>query len=209
MNAYRDHLLFLVAGLMIGFILAYAAFESIGSQQPARRAPGAAEPATGAGGAGQPPTETAPGGANFGMEQVQQLSAFVQANPDNAEAVLQLANMNFDIRNWSRAVELYERYVTLEPESPELPDVLSDLGICYRSQGQFQEALEAFDRAQVLSPDHWESLFNEVVVHAFDLGDFEAAEEGLERLRELSPDHPDVERLSEAVEQRRQAAPAS
>lgn len=190
---------------MVGFVLAYLAFENIGSRQPQRRLP----PQTGgvqAGPPGNPITapEAAPGAnPGFTPEQVQQLSTYVEQNPEDADAVLQLANMNFDIRNWPRAAELYERRLALRPENP---DILSDLGICYREMGEFDRALETFDRAQEIAPQHWESRFNEVVVQALDLGNFEAAEEVLDELRAIRPGNQDVERLAAEVERRRNAA---
>lgn len=199
----RDLVLYAGAGIMVGFVLAYLAFENIGRNQPQRRIPSQA----GAPQAGPPGNPNANPGAvpepRFTMEEVQQLSAYVEQNPEDADAVLQLANMNFDIRNWPRAAELYERRLTLRPENP---DVLSDLGICYRELGEHQKALETFDRAQEIEPDHWESRFNEVVVQALDLGNFEAAEKVLDELREIRPGNQAVERLAAVVEQRRNEA---
>lgn len=201
----RDQVLFVAAGLMVGFVLAYLAFENIGRQQPQRRLPPEAGAVQGGPpGNPNPGPGAAPGtGPGVTAAQVQQLSAYVEQNPEDADAVLQLANMNFDIRNWPRAAELYERRLTLRPANP---DVLSDLGICYREMGEFQQALETFDRAQEIEPDHWESRFNEVVVQALDLGNFEAAEEVLDELRAIRPGDQTVERLAAEVERRRNAA---
>lgn len=201
----RDHLLFLVIGVLAGFLAGYALQEVMAARQPPRLLPGqtqaqagmAGAPAAGAG-AGAPG-----GGAITSQQQVQQLAAYVAQNPDDANAVLQLANLNYDIENWSRAAELYDQFLGLRPNSP---DVLSDLGICYRGMGRFEEALEIFERAQQLEPGHWQSLFNEVVVQAFDLKDFAAAEKGLDQLRALQPDNPNVERLVQEVERQRNAA---
>ena len=199
----RDHLLYAGAGLMVGFVLAYLAYENIGRQQPQRRLP----PQAGGVQAGPPgnpsPNPEAAPGAQFTREQMEQVRARVEQNPEDADAVLQLANMNFDLRSWSRAAELYERRLSLRPENA---DVLSDLGICYREMGEFDRALETFDRAQEIAPDHWESRFNEVVVLALDLGNFDAAEQVLDELRAIRPGNQSVERLAEAVEQRRNEA---
>lgn len=205
MGKMRDHLLFAAAGLMVGFVLAYLAFENIGRQQPQRRLPPQAGAVQGAPpGNPNPGPGAAPGtGPGVTAAQVQQLSAYVEQNPQDADAVLQLANMNFEIRNWQRAAELYQRRLTLRPEDP---DVLSDLGICYREMGELQQALETFDRAQEIAPDHWQSRFNEVVVQALDLGNFEAAEKVLDELRAIRPGSQDVERLAAEVERRRNAA---
>ena len=65
---------------------------------------------------------------------------------------------------------------------------------------------EQFDRAQQLQPDHWKSLFNEVLVLAFDLGRIDEAARELERLRRLQPNNPDVQRLAAELGARRGAA---
>jgi tetratricopeptide (TPR) repeat protein len=162
--------------------------------QPSRVAPGApAGPHAPAGGADGAPA----------MAEINRLREMVERDPNDREALLALANMNFDIGNWPRAQELYERYLELDPDDP---DVLTDLGIALRSQGDFQRALELFRRAKALQPDHWQSTFNEVVVLAFDLSDYAAAERLLVDLRRLAPGNPDVERLSQEVQRRREAA---
>jgi len=213
LSQYRDHLLFLAAGVLIGFVLAYLAFEEIGSDQPARREPGQVEASAAppSGGIPGPAPQANPGSGNLGsnvgtaftQEQVQQLRAYVEQNPDDAGAVLQLANMNFDIRNWPRAAELYERRIALQPGEA---DVVSDLGICYREMGEPVKALESFDRAQEIDPQHWESRFNEVVVLAIDLQRFDDAVAVLDELRVIRPGNQDVERLAAEVEKRRNAA---
>lgn len=191
----RDHILYLGAGLMIGFVLAYLAYENIGSKQPQRRVPGQAQTAPQGGNPGGNPA------AGLTPEQVEQLVAYVEQNPEDAQAVLALGNLYFDRRQWERAAQRYEQYLGLQPENP---DILSDLGVCYRGMQQFDRALEVFQRAQELDPDHWESRFNQVIVLAGDLRDFDAAEATLDELRRIRPDDADVERLASQVERLRE-----
>ena len=135
------------------------------------------------------------------MQAVQQLREQVANNPNDTEAILKLANMNFDISNWSRAQELYERYLALRPGDA---DVFSDLGICFRALGEFEEALDAFNTALEKDPDHWYARFNKTIVLGIDLGKIPAAEEALAQLRELRPDAPELERLATELAKRRQ-----
>ena len=67
------------------------------------------------------------------------------------------------------------------------PDVLTDLGVCYRELKRPERALELFDRASSLAPDHWQSRYNAAVVKLFDLDDPAAAQEDLARLKQLAP----------------------
>ncbi len=192
----RDNLLFAAIGVLFGFIAGYLLHEVMAARQPPLRpaAAAAAAPATATAAAeeGGGDTEAGP------MADIARLREYVQQNPNDADAVLTLGNLNFEIRNWSRASELYAHYLTLVPDSP---DVITDLGVCFRELAQFDRALELFDRAQALAPEHWQSLYNEVVVRAFDLKQPEAARETLQRLKALQPDNPSVVRLAAEVEQ--------
>lgn len=189
----RDHLLFLLIGLVTGFLGGYVGHEVMAGVQPAPLAASAGNPHA---------AIAAEGGTQAEMADISRLRELVEREPENREALLTLANMNFDIGAWQRAQQLYERYLRLDPDNP---DVLTDLGIALRSQGQHEAALARFRRARELRPDHWQALFNEVVVHAFDRSDFAAADPALAELRRLAPGNPDVERLAAEVERRRSA----
>lgn len=191
----KDNLLFTLIGLLTGFISGYFVHEVMAARQ-APRFVGAPNGAVGAPTAGP----SAPAGP--AMEDIRRLQQHVAENPDDADAVLTLANLNYDIRSWDRAAELYARYLELRPEDP---DVLTDLGTTLRNQGKFEEALVRFDRAQAIDSSHWQSLYNQVVIYAFDLGEMERADELLSRLESLQPGNPEVERLAAEIERRRQA----
>jgi tetratricopeptide (TPR) repeat protein len=189
----RDNALFLLVGLLAGFLVGYLAHEAMAGVQPQRLAAGAAtDPHAAAG--------PAPGGGQ--MADLAALRETLEREPENREALLALANMNFDIGAWARAQELYERYLRLDPENA---DVLTDLGICLRSQGQIDAALERFREARRLRPTHWQSLYNEVVVHAFDRKDFAAAEPVLAELVRQAGDSPEVQRLVAEIERLKSA----
>lgn len=186
----RDQVLFLVIGLLVGFLAGYVSQEQMAAVQPPRLG---AAPATG-------PAAPALPGSGGAMPEIERLRLVLERDPNDADALVALANLNFDIQNWQRAKELYERYLALRPEDA---DALTDLGICQRALGDFQGALQRFAAAQKLAPDHWQSLFNEVVVRAFDLGDPVAAEAALVALERAAPGNPDVARLAAEVRQRK------
>ena len=202
----RDHLLVLLIGLLSGFILGYVAHEAMAARQPVpafagggpqqgpRPAPGPQAPAQQQGAAPE---------AQAGMQEVQQLRQYVAENPDDLPAVRKLANLNYDIANWGRAVELYRSYLAQRPDDV---DVATDLGAALRHQGNPEEALELFDKVRERRPDHWQSLYNQILVLAFDLGRLEDAWERVLELQQMQPSNPDVQRLAVEVERRRAAA---
>jgi hypothetical protein len=222
----KDNLIVAAFSVLVGFIAGYLMHEVIAGKQPPRLTPElraqiampGEDPGTGradnrvsdvAPGTGGDTAASAPGGVPGGpgagpaMEEVQQLRAYVEQNPNDADAVLRLANLNFDIRNWGRAEELYRQYLTLRPGDA---NVMTDLGISYRESRKFDEALAQFDQAQKLAPEHWQSYYNEVVVLAFDLKRFDDADRVLAELQRLQPSNPDVAKLADAVTRQRSAA---
>jgi tetratricopeptide (TPR) repeat protein len=137
------------------------------------------------------------------MQEIQQLQQRLAANPNDAEAVLRLANLNFEIGQWARARDLYQRYVGLGNENP---DVLSDLGVTHRELGEYDQALELFRRAQRLDSNHWQSVFNEVVVLTFDLKQYDAANQAMARLQQMQPGNADVARLAAELDRLKSGA---
>jgi tetratricopeptide (TPR) repeat protein len=51
------------------------------------------------------------------------------------------------------------------------PNVITDLGIMYRKVGQFQKAIETFNRAITIDPQAKQARFNKGIVQLYDLGD--------------------------------------
>ncbi len=220
----RDNLQYVTVGILVGFISGYLVKDIMLTRQPPRLTPelraqialpGEDPSGAAGGGTAEAPADAraadtanpgmggvAPGGGPA-MEEIQQLRAHVEQNPNDADAVLRLANLNFDIRNWARAQELYNHYLELRPGSP---DVLTDLGISYRETQQFDLALERFRQARKLAPEYWQSYFNEVVVLAFDLERYDEAGPLLQELQRMQPGNPEVARLADSVARQRSAA---
>jgi TolA-binding protein len=143
----------------------------------------------------------APAGAP--MAAIQQLKAYVEKNPNDADAVLKLANANFDVRRWDRARELYAQYLKLKPDQP---DILSDLGITYREMGQYDQALAEFEKAQKLAPTHWQARYNQAVVLGIDLKRYDDAKRILAEIEKLQPGNQDVAKLAAEVDRRQKTA---
>ena len=198
----RDNVLFLVIGALTGFIGGYVMHEVMAARQPPpRRADQPAGSVSSAGRVAPPPGRSAPqaGSPQAAMESVQRLRAHVEQNPDDADAVLRLANLNYDISNWSRAAELYEHYLGLVPDTIE---VMADLGAAYRFLARPRDALAQFARVRDLAPDYWQARYNEILVLTVDLQDMEAAQAAMNELLRLQPENPDVLRLAAELENR-------
>jgi len=195
----KDNFLFLVIGSLCGFLAGYMIQERMAKIQPQPLIHGDSQAQVET--PGQPSAGPGPGGG-APNPRVRQLSQRLAANPQDTEALRELADMNFDIRNWSRAAELYESFLEISGEDS---DVLTDLGICYRAEGRFDEALATFEKALQSDGDSWLARYNKTIVLGLDLGDYSAAGEVLAELNRIRPDDPDVTRLADEIERRRKA----
>ena len=203
----RDSFLFLIIGILIGFLAGYILQEEMADRQPQRlvHGEGAEAVAMPAGPMMQEPGGGGGGGAAAAgggpaMPIVRELTARINENPNDAEAILELANLNFDINNWQRCQELYTRYLALRPNSP---DVLSDLGVTYRALGNFDQALATFDQSLKQAPDHWLARFNKAIVLGIDLQRYDEALAAIEELKQQRPDDEQVQRLAAEVARRK------
>ena len=88
------------------------------------------------------------------------------------DAALTLGNTAFDQKNWAQAAAYYTQTIA---NGTDTADIRTDLGTSYRNLHQPQKALEQFAIAQRENPDHENSLLNQGIVYAFDLGDSQHA----------------------------------
>jgi tetratricopeptide (TPR) repeat protein len=132
------------------------------------------------------------------IAELQRLQQQVRDHPDDGAAWTRIANLYHDAEMYAQAVGFYEKAATLLPDDP---NVLTDLGVCYRGAGDPQKALEAFTRAEKADPKHWQSLYNQVVVYGLDLKRPAEAAAALKRLEAVNPQAPGLAALKEAVEQ--------
>jgi cytochrome c-type biogenesis protein CcmH/NrfG len=202
----KENLAFLVGGLAFGFLLGYAVFSAVQSEPQLASGPTAAatQPAQQASPAGpRSPSQVGPSGADGGapmMREINALKQMLQENPQNVAALTRLANIYHDAAMWDQAVGYYLRAIEITPGDP---DLITDLGICYRGQRKFDEALAQFDRAQEINPDHWQSLFNTVIVAGFDVGQYDRAEAALQRMEAMQPQPPKTSELRDAIRKAR------
>ncbi len=231
----KDNLLFSFAGLVVGFVAAWLMFETVTQRQPPRLTPNqlaalsSGQPLPGpnggpsmgapqAGASGGPQAGGAPSGpGGLDLSRMESLQQQLQSDPQNPDLMLALAHETYDIAKqvpnpagsrplWEQARDLYSQYLQLRPEDPNLPNILSDLGVSYQELGENDQALEIFRHVQEIAPTHWQSLFNEVFVLAFKKKDFDEAAKVMEKLKQMQPNNPDVQSLAAAVEEQRKAA---
>jgi len=154
-----------------------------------------------AGGAGR--TVAVPGsppvagtGAATPGGSTEELQRAVERDPENPKLLAALGNAWYDAEDWKRAIDAYEK---ARRKAPEDPNLLSDLGAAYRNRGEFRRAVALFERAQKSDRQHWQSLLNLVLIHAYDLHDSPAAQKWLDELKRRYPEIPDLDRIQERI----------
>lgn len=149
-----------------------------------------------AAGGGRPARAPAALGSPEGATRLEELQRSVERDPENPELLTALGNAWYDREDWDRAIDAYEKARRKAPESPNL---LSDLGAAYRNRGELRRAIALFERARENDRDHWQSLLNLVLVHAYDRRDPAAAQRHLEELKRRYPEIPDLDRIQERI----------
>lgn len=216
MNMWKNPIVAAVAGLLLGFFVGWI----VGQEQTAAPAPAAAAGDPHAGVPGAPPLSGAPqmppeGGRTTMtgnpqlMEQARNLDQLLAQDPANYQHLVQAGNVQYDLGNFVKAATFYEKALAIRADSP---DVLTDLGVCYRESNQSAKAIEYFDRAADLRPEHWQSRYNAAVVRLFDLNDAEGAQMELNKLKPIlaslkgssaSGDLPDLAGLEQEIAKRK------
>ncbi len=134
-----------------------------------------------------------------GDAEINALKGRLQKNDKDVEALVRLANLYQDAAMWEQAADYYGRAIELRED----PDLITDLGTCFRGLRQFDRAIDSFARASALAGDHWQSRFNFAIVSGFDLGQYDAALAAVDWLEALDPTPPNVAELRHALERAR------
>lgn len=207
----KNPVLTAVAGVLIGFFVGYALGQRVPAARQTAGAMRADDPHAGVPGA--PPLSGMPqqppgGGRSMAaanpqlLELVRELERLLAADPNNYDHLVQMGNVQYDLANWPKAVEFYEKARAVRDDSA---DVMTDLAVAYRESGQPAKAIELLDRAADLSVAHWQSRYNAAVVRLFDLNDIAGAKEELaklEALRATIKEIPDLTPLEQEIAQR-------
>jgi tetratricopeptide (TPR) repeat protein len=168
----------LLVGALLGFIGGYFAAGGARPNAPATAA------AAGA------------GGGAAGGDRVQEIDAALQKDPESPKLLTALGNAYYDREDWDGAIRAYEK---ARRKAAGDPNLLSDLGAAYRNRGEFKRAIALFEKARAADPDHWQSLLNLVLIHAFDTRDAGAARRHFAELKRRYPEVPNLDRIEKQI----------
>ncbi len=133
---------------------------------------------------------------------VAQLANAAAQNPKDVDIRLKLANFLYDQKQYSKAIEWYQRALELNPKDV---NARTDLGTAYFYTGRPQDALREYNKALDIDPKHEQTLLNTIVVNLEGTHDLAAAQKAWDRLYKLNPTLPALAGFKEQIDSARKA----
>ncbi len=116
---------------------------------------------------------------------IAQLEELVTKDPKDYQSWIKLGHHYFDTDQPEKAIQAYNQSLALHTGDANL---LTDLGVMYRASGQKEKAIESFDKARAMDPQHQPARLNKGIVLLFDLNDPAGAVASWEELLQLNPE---------------------
>src|SRR6266567_8880751 len=186
----RDNLLFAIIGMLLGFIIGFMLHGIMTQRDATSRAnAGSAQQ-----GQSLPPNHP-PVGNDSGTGDPQQIFTQVQAamkqareQPNNFEAQLTAAKLEYQIQRFDQAIEYLLAANKLKPTDF---DVLAMLGVANLDGGHFDAAEKWYRAALQKKPDDMPSL-DGLCAALLSKGDAKGAEEAINKLAKIDPANQDL-----------------
>jgi tetratricopeptide (TPR) repeat protein len=137
---------------------------------------------------------------------VKQLETLAAQNPKDVATRLKLADFLYDQKQYSSAIESYQRVLELDPKDV---NARTDLGTAYFYTGRPKDALREYDKVLTDDPKHEATILNTIVVNLEGLHDLAAAQKAWDRLNKLNPNHPALAGLKQKIDDARAAGGAA
>jgi tetratricopeptide (TPR) repeat protein len=127
------------------------------------------------------------------LAALEQMSAKDPQNPDHQT---QVANLYYDLGQYEKAAEFYQKSLKLRPKDP---NVETDLAVCFHYLGQHDRALETLDNVLAYRPGFAQAMFNKGVILANAKKDNQGAIAAWEGLLRSNPDYPQKAELEQKI----------
>ena len=128
--------------------------------------------------------------------------------PDDLEALRALGNVYYDLQEYGKSIDHYEKYLAREPKDAS---VRTDMATMYLYKGDPGRAIAEYQTVLAENPDHFQARFNMGIAYSAQ-GDMEKAKEALTRAKELAANEElrlRVEQVMTQLASERREAPAS
>ncbi|HIE64958.1 MAG: tetratricopeptide repeat protein [Nitrospira sp.] len=135
------------------------------------------------------------GGTSF-MEKLEGFKKKLDKDPKDVEALIFMANANFDIQRFEKAQVFYLRALEVDPDNPH---IRTDLASTYRHMGDSDKAIVELDHVIQAHPNHEIALYNMGIILLNDKEDGAGAAKTWERLVQLNPHDPLSDELRKKI----------
>jgi tetratricopeptide (TPR) repeat protein len=127
--------------------------------------------------------------------KVAEQQEILKKDPENQEATINLANLNFDLKNYPQAIQYYEAALKRDPNNINLN---TDLGSSYMWSGDYDKAIQLYNKSLSIDPKHLQTLMN-LGIAKMSVGDRTGAAESWQKVIDNYPNDPEVPMLKQAV----------
>lgn len=193
----RDNLLFGIIGILLGFIIGFLLASSVLQREAALRA----APLSAQQGQNLPPNHP-PVGGNQGAADPQQMFTQVQEamkqareHPDDFDAQLTAAKLEYQIQRYDQAIEYLLVANKLKPNDF---DVLGMLGVANMDAGHF-DAAEKWYRAALVKKPNDIPVLDGLCAVLLSKGDAKAAEVEINKLAKIDPTNQDLQQFRDKL----------
>ena len=193
----RDNLLFAIIGILIGFIIGFLLANSILTREAALRA----APLTAAQqGQNLPPNHPPVGGDQSAdpqqtFAQVQEAMKQAREQPNNFDAQLTAAKLEYQIQRFDQAIE----YLLIANKiKPNDFNVLGMLGVANMDAGHFDVAEKWYRAALIKKPEDI-AVLDGLCAVLLSKGDAKGAEEAINKLAKVDPTNQDLPQFKDKL----------
>jgi tetratricopeptide (TPR) repeat protein len=179
----KENVVFIIMALIVGILGGYLIFSISGNK------------GTPPAGGGVPVGSGTP--ADY-QQRIMTAEKIVTADPKNRQAWVQLGNDYFDTGQPQKAINAYSKALELKADDP---NILTDQGVMYRQEKQFDKAIANFEKAQQIDPKHLQSVFNLGLIYSQDLKQTDKALKAMNRFLELDSTSPTAQQVKGMIEQ--------
>jgi tetratricopeptide (TPR) repeat protein len=138
----------------------------------------------------QPPVDSA--GRIAALEQL------IAREPQNADYLAQTANLYYDLRQYDKAADYYQRSLNIRPRDP---NVETDLATCFHYLGQDDKALEILNNVLSYNPRFVQAQFNKGIVLVEGKKDIKGGIAVWENLLRSEPAYSQKAELEQRIQQ--------
>jgi len=181
----KENILFIVIGLLGGFIVGFFFANSVNQGAMLSASPTVAQ-SGGALPSGHPAVNggTSGGGA---IPEVQAAIEKARQNPDDFDAQIKAAELYYQIQRFEGSIEFLKRANELRPEDNE---VMVNLGNAYFDSSKYEEAEKAYSKALLKKPDDLNVRTDMGLTFVFrDKPDYDRAIKEFNQVLDADPGH--------------------